>query len=74
MLFTDNPDLDFYVLRKILEFFTKQRKSQDDFYDINVYQQYFNKDLTVVCAIHDFIANNIQIDQDEKDAFMSLLE
>lgn len=74
MLFTDNPDIDFYVLRKILEFFTKQRKSQDDFYDINVYKQYFNKDLTVGCAIQDFIANNIQIDRDEKDALMSLLE
>lgn len=74
MLFADNPDIDFYVLRKILEFFTKQRKSQDDFYDINVYKQYFNKDLAVGCAIQDFIANNIKIDQDEKNALMSLLE
>ena len=74
MLFTDNPDLVFYVLRKILEFFTKQRKSQDDFYDINVYKQYFNKDLAVGCAIQDCIANNIKIDQDEKNALMSFLE
>ena len=43
MLFMDNPDIDFFVLRKILEFFTKQRKSQDDLYDINVYKQHSKK-------------------------------
>ena len=74
MLFMDNPDIDFFVLRKILEFFTNQRKSQDDLYDINVYKQYFNKDLSVGRAIQDFIANNIQIDQDEKDTLMSMPE
>ena len=66
LLFMNNSDIDFYLLRKIIEFFEIERKKDGLIYDAGIYQKYFDKDLTVREAIKKFVSNYIKVDEEEK--------
>lgn len=65
LLFMNNSDIDFYLLRKIIEFFEIERKKDGLIYDAGIYQKYFDKDLTVREAIKKFVSNYIKVDEEE---------
>ena len=72
LLFMNNSDIDFYLLRKIIEFFEIERKNNGLIYDINLYQKYFDKDLTIKESINKFISKHIRVDEEEKKMILSL--
>jgi hypothetical protein len=74
LLFMDNSDIDFYLLRKIIELFEIERKKDDLMYDAGIYQKYFDKDLTVREAIKKFVSNCIKVDEEEKKMVLSLFK
>ena len=74
LLFMGNSDIDFYLLRKIIEFFEEERKKDGLIYDISLYQKYFDKDLTVREAINKFVSNYIKVDEEEKQMILSLFK
>lgn len=43
LLFMNNSDIDFYLLRKIIEFFEIERKKDGLIYDAGIYQKYFDR-------------------------------
>ena len=74
LLFMNNSDIDFYLLRKIIEFFEIVRKKDGLIYDAGIYQKYFDKDLTVREAIKKFVSNYIKVDEEEKKMVLSLFK
>lgn len=74
LLFMNNSDIDFYLLRKIIEFFETERKKDGLIYDISIYQKYFDKDLTVRESINKFVSNYIKVDEEEKKMILSLFK
>lgn len=74
LLFMNNNDIDFYLFRKIIEFFEKERKKYGLIFDFSIYQKYFDKDLTVREAINKFIENYIKVDEEEKKMILSLFK
>ena len=67
LLFMNNSDIDFYLLRKIIDFFETERKKDGLIYDASIYQKYFDKDLTVKESINKFIKKHIKVDEEEKN-------
>lgn len=74
ILFMKNVDIDFYLLRKIIEFFKNERKKYGLIYDASIYQKYFDKDLTVSESINKFISNYITVDEEEKKMILSFFK
>lgn len=74
LLFMNNSDIDFYLLRKIIEFFETERRKDGLIYDISIYQKYFDKDLTVRESINKFVSNYIKVDEEEKKMILSLFK
>lgn len=74
LLFMNNSDIDFYLLRKIIEFFETERKKDGSIYDISIYQKFFDKDLTVRESINKFVSNYIKVDEEEKKMILSLFK
>lgn len=74
LLFMNNSDIDFYLLRKIIEFFETERKKAGLICDLSIYQKYFDKDLTVKESINKFISNYIKVDAEEKKMILSLFK
>ncbi len=68
----NNNDIDFYLLRKIIEFFEVERKNNELIYDISIYQKYFDKNLTIKESINKFVSNYIKVDEEEKKMILSL--
>lgn len=73
LLFMNNNDIDFYLLRKIIEFFRNEREKDGVIRDIWIYQRYFDTTLTVRESINKFIASYIKVDDEEKKMILSLL-
>lgn len=73
LLFMNNSDVDFYILRKIIEFFDKQKKEKNILYDIPIYKEYFDGNLKVKDSINKFIKDNIKIDPEEKQIIYKLI-
>lgn len=73
LLFMNNNDIDFYLLRKIIEFFRTEREKNGLIKDIYIYQRYFDSTLTVRESINKFIASYIKVDEEEKKMILSLL-
>lgn len=57
LLFMNNNDIDFYLLRKIIEFFRNEREKNGLIKDIYIYQRYFDTTLTVRESINKFVSN-----------------
>lgn len=74
LVFMNNSDIDFYLLRKIIEFFETERKKDGLIYDASIYQKYFDKDLTVKESINKFIKKHIKVDEEEKKMILSLFK
>ena len=74
LLFMNNSNIDFYLLRKIIEFFKLERKKHNLIYDVSIYQKYFDKDLSVRESINKFLANHIKVDEEEKKMILSLFK
>lgn len=74
LLFMNNSDIDFYLLRKIIEFFETERRKDGLIYDISIYQKYFDKDLTVRESINKFVSDYIKVDEEEKKMILSLFK
>lgn len=72
-LFINNPEIDFYILRKIIEFFSTKRKEQLIDFDYDIYKNFFNQFISAKEAINQFIKDNIVIDYEEKEKIMSLI-
>ena len=68
----NNNDIDFYLLRKIIEFFEVERKNNELIYDISIYQKYFDKNLTIKESINKFVSKYIKFDEEEKKMILSL--
>lgn len=73
LLFMYNPDIDLYLLRKIIEFFENERHKNNLLYDLKTYNEYFDKELTIKESIHKFISKNIKINEEEKQRILSIL-
>lgn len=73
LLFMNNNDIDFYLLRKIIEFFRNEREKNGLIRDIYIYQRYFDTTLTAKESINKFISNYIKVDEEEKKMILSLL-
>lgn len=74
LLFMNNSDVDFYLLRKIIEFFETERKKDGLIYDISIYQKYFDKNLIVRESINKFVSNYIKVDEEEKKMILSFFK
>ena len=72
LLFMNNSDIDFYLLRKIIEFFEIERKNNELIYDITIYQKYFDKNLTIKESINKFVSKHIKVDEEEKKIFLCI--
>jgi len=72
ILFMNNSDIDFYLLRKIIEFFRQERKKEGLLYDLSIYQKYFDRDLFIKDSINKFVSNYIKIDKEERNRILSL--
>lgn len=72
LLFMNNPDIDFYLLRKIIEFFMYEREKESLLYDINIYQKYFELDIPIKESINKFVEKYIKIDEEERKTVLSL--
>ena len=72
-MFINNPEIDFYILRKIIEFFSTKRKEQLIDSDYDIYKNFFNQFISAKEAINKFIKDNIVIDYEEKEKIMSLI-
>lgn len=72
LLFMTNEKLDFYLLRKVIEFFQKEKRDNNLLSDITVLQKYFDSELSVKESINKFIKEYIKVDEDEKRLIMSL--
>lgn len=74
LLFFNNPNIDFYRLRKIIEFFNDAKEKEETLYDYDIYDRYFNKQLLIRDSICEFIKMNIKEDKEEKKKLLSLLK
>lgn len=72
LLFMGNERLDFYLLRKVIEFFEKEKQGNNLFSDISILQKYFDSELSVKESINKFVNEHIKVDEDEKRLIMSL--
>ena len=72
-LFINNSEIDFYALRKIIEFFSTKRKENLMDSDYDIYKYFFNQHISAKEAINYFIKDNIVIDYEEKEKIMSLI-
>ena len=72
LLFMGNERLDFYLLRKAIEFFEKEKQGNNLFSDISILQKYFDSELSVKESINKFVKEHIKVDEDEKRLIMSL--
>lgn len=74
LLFINNDDIDFYLLRKIIEFFNQERAKTGVKFNLSIIETYFDRTLTVREAINKFIKKHIKIDEQEKQIFLSLIK
>lgn len=72
LLFMGNESLDFYLLRKVIEFFETEKQINNSFSDIIILQKYFDPELSVKESINKFVKEHIKVDEDEKRLIMSL--
>lgn len=73
LLFMNNLDIDFYLLRKIIEFFKNEKQKNSLLFDLKIYNEYFDKNLSVKESINKFVMENIKVDIEEKKLILSLL-
>lgn len=74
LLFMGNSQIDFYLSRKIIEFFEQNRTKENILYDFDVYTKYFDKELLICDSIHKFVTQNIKEDKEEKEKILSLFQ
>lgn len=72
LLFMNNSDIDFYMLRKIIEFFNNEKKKNNSSFELKIYEQYFDKNLKIRDSINKFIKENIVVDEEEKKKILNL--
>lgn len=72
ILFIGNKKLDFYLLRKVFEFFKKAREDNGFSSNIGVLQKYFDLELSVRESIDKFVKEYIKVDENERMLIMSL--
>lgn len=74
LLFINNNEVDFYLLRKIIEFFNCERTKIGAKFNLSILETHFDRTLTVREAINKFIKKHIKIDEQEKQIFLSLIK
>lgn len=72
LLFIANEKIDFYLLRKVIEFFEQEKQDNNWLLDITILQKYFDSELSIKESINKFIKEYIKIDEEEKRFIMSL--
>lgn len=73
LLFINNDEIDFYLLRKIIEFFDQERAKRRLKSNLGIFELYFDKSLTVRESINKFIKEYIKIDEKERQMIISLI-
>lgn len=73
LLFISNDEIDFYLLRKIIEFFDQERAKRRLKSNFGIFELYFDKSLTVRESINKFIKEYIKIDEKERQMILSLI-
>lgn len=73
LLFISNDEIDFYLLRKIIEFFEQERAKRRLKSNFGIFELYFDKSLTVRESINKFIKEYIKIDEKERQMILSLI-
>lgn len=66
LLFMGNERLDFYLLRKVIEFFEKEKQGNNLFSDISILQKYFDSELSVKESINS-LRNILKLMKMKKD-------
>lgn len=72
LLFMGDEKLDFYLLRKVIEFFKKEKQDNNLISDIKILQKYFDSELSVKESINKFVKEYIKIDDNERKLIISL--
>lgn len=73
LLFINNDDIDFYLLRKIIEFFNQERTKRRLKSNFDIFELYFDKSLSVRESINKFIKEYIKTDEKERQMILSLI-
>ena len=73
LLFINNDDIDFYLLRKIIEFFNQERTKRRLKSNFDIFELYFDKSLSIRESINKFIKEYIKKDKKEKQMILSLI-
>ncbi len=73
LLFINNDEIDYYLLRKIIEFFSIERNKKGVKFNLSIFETYFDTSLTIRESISKFIKEYIKIDEEEKKIFLSLV-
>lgn len=73
LLFINNDEIDFYLLRKIIEFFNQERAKKRLKSNFDIFELYFDKSLSVRESINKFIKEYIKIDEKERQMILSLI-
>lgn len=74
LLFLKNKSINSYQRRLIVQFFIKERENRGVFYDLPIYKEYFNPELTVKQATKEFIAKYIKEDPKEREWYLSIFQ
>lgn len=74
LLFMKNPDVDFYILRKIIEFFDIKKIQYSIISDIPIYKEYFDLNLKISDSIKKFVKECIKVDESEKRLINQLIK
>ncbi len=72
LLFMGDEKLDFYLLRKVIEFFKQEKQDNNLISDIKILQKYFDSELSVKESINKFVKEYIKIDDNERKLIISL--
>lgn len=74
LLFSQNPNIDSYQYRLIIQFFNKEKQNKKINYNLEVFKEFFDQELTVKDSIDKFIHKHIKEDIKERLWYMSSLE
>ena len=74
LLFLGNKEIDAYKHRFIIQFFQREREGRGINYNLEIFEDYFDPELSAKEATKQFIKDHLKEDPEEKKLFLSLYE
>lgn len=71
LLFSQNPKIDPYQFRLIVQFFIREKEKKGINYNYEVFKKYFDPDLSVEDSINKFMKEHIKVDPLERKWYLS---